>query len=273
MKAPSPPPDELHRLDALRSLTLLDTRPEADFDAVVALGKSLFAVPICLISLIDADRQWFKAKIGLDAAQTTRAISFCGHAILNPQVFVVLDATKDERFHDNPLVVGPPFIRFYAGAPIELPSGYRIGTVCVIGLEPRTAFGPEEQQRLQSLAALALNAIAVRALRRELDGSRAEADRYQAVLQMTAVPFAFVDEAGLIRESNPAFAALCGDDAPEGRPVSEALTIGGWSPQGMDSQGVTEVTITAGAGGTALRVIRDAEGFLFIADRGAPASA
>src|ERR1700733_8507276 len=133
------PDFEQRRLAALERLQILDTPPEHEFDDLVLMASQLFRVPIALVSLIDADRQWFKAKVGVEASQTSREISFCTHAIEAPtEVFVVEDATRDERFAGNPLVTGDPFIRFYAGAPIVDVGGYPLGTVCVIDREPGT---------------------------------------------------------------------------------------------------------------------------------------
>jgi GAF domain-containing protein len=266
MKPPAQPADEQYRLDALRSLALLDTPAEADFDAIVALGRALLGVPTCLITLVDAERQWFKARVGLESSQTPRAVSFCGHAILQRNVFIVHDAAQDERFHDNPLVTGAPHIRFYAGAPIELPSGYRIGTVCVLSPDPQPGFGHADEQRLASLARLTLNAIAVRALRDELDRLRAEIDRYQSISHLSALPFAVTDTAGRIRECNDAFAALCRADNLQGIPVTAALGVeaGAWpTPEpGAGDAGEGRLVTPNGA---VLRVIRDADGFLLIA--------
>jgi GAF domain-containing protein len=136
LPAPIPADDE-DRLRALRELLILDTPPEERFDRIVAFAASEFDVPIALISLIDRERQWFKARVGLDVCETAREISFCGHAILQPELFEVLDATRDPRFADNPLVVGAPFIRFYIGAPLVLPTGEAIGTLCLIDTQPR----------------------------------------------------------------------------------------------------------------------------------------
>jgi GAF domain-containing protein len=138
MITPATPPTESERLAALYELLLLDTPPEARFDTIVEFAASEFEVPICLISLIDHDRQWFKARFGLDTCSTPRDISFCGHAILQPGIMVVNDALQDERFFDNPLVTSDPHIRFYAGAPLTLPNGQAIGTLCVIDTKPRT---------------------------------------------------------------------------------------------------------------------------------------
>lgn len=137
MIAPIIPIDEARRLFALRRLQILDTEAEPAFDHITSLAQQLFAVPIALISLVDKDRQWFKSRIGLDATETPREISFCGHAILNEEIFVINDAIADERFHDNPFVTGEPHVRFYAGAPLHAPDGERIGTLCIIDRHPR----------------------------------------------------------------------------------------------------------------------------------------
>lgn len=137
LPAPIPADDE-QRLRALRELLILDTPPEERFDRIVAFAADEFEVPIALISLIDRGRQWFKARVGLEVCETAREISFCGHAILQPEVFTVLDAARDPRFADNPLVLGAPFIRFYAGAPLVLPGGAAVDTLCLIDARPRT---------------------------------------------------------------------------------------------------------------------------------------
>jgi GAF domain-containing protein len=136
---PAPtPPNEAERLAALYALLLLDTPPEKRFDKIVEFAAEEFEVPIALISLLDTDRQWFKAAIGLgDTCQTGRDISFCGHAIMRADIMVVEDALQDQRFHDNPLVTGAPHIRFYAGAPLILQNGLALGTLCIIDTKPR----------------------------------------------------------------------------------------------------------------------------------------
>jgi GAF domain-containing protein len=138
MISPPLPENEVERLAALRQLLLLDTPPEERFDRIVGFAAEEFDVPIVLISLVDSDRQWFKARIGLQACETPRSASFCGHAIHTHEYTVVPDATLDERFFDNPLVIGAPHIRFYAGAPLELQGGQRLGTLCLIDTVPRT---------------------------------------------------------------------------------------------------------------------------------------
>ncbi|NNC65016.1 MAG: GAF domain-containing protein, partial [Gammaproteobacteria bacterium] len=131
LKAPTPI-GETVRLCSLQNLKVLDTLPEERFDRITRLVARVFDVPIALVSLVDVDRQWFKSRHGLDADETPREISFCGHAILEEKTFVVHDAAKDERFVDNPLVTGGPKIRFYAGHPVHSPQGTRIGTLCLI---------------------------------------------------------------------------------------------------------------------------------------------
>ena len=138
MPAAPLPANETDRLAELRDLDLLDTPPEARFDLFVEIATRLYDVPISLITLVDSNRQWFKAGLGLQATETPREMAFCGYAILEPsEVLVVEDAHLDPRFVDNPLVTGPPGIRFYAGAPIVTPSGMPLGTLCIIDREPR----------------------------------------------------------------------------------------------------------------------------------------
>ena len=137
MLAPAIPANERQRLKALRDMKVLDTPPEERFDRVTRLAKQVFATKIALVSLVDENRQWFKSRQGLDADETPRDISFCGHAILDDKIMVVNDAVKDERFCDNPLVCGNPNIRFYAGYPLAAPDGSRVGTLCVIDEQPR----------------------------------------------------------------------------------------------------------------------------------------
>ena len=135
---PAPiPPDDEQRLKALRELLILDTPPEERFDRVVRFAAQEFEMPIVLVSLVDAKRQWFKASVGMDACESDRESSFCGHAIAQPQLFVVEDALLDVRFHDNPFVAGAPNVRFYAGAPLQLPDGAIVGTLCMIDCRPR----------------------------------------------------------------------------------------------------------------------------------------
>jgi len=135
----------------LRASGLLDTPPERRFDRVTRIAQRLFDVPIALISLVDEDRHWFKSRQGLETNETPRAFSFCAQAIAGDEVFQVTDAGVDARFADNPLVLGDPNIRFYAGAPITAPDGSKLGTLCVIDRRPRH-LSPSDVEALQDLA-------------------------------------------------------------------------------------------------------------------------
>ena len=131
------PANEPARLQALRELMILDTPPEQRFDRVIEFARTEFEMPTVLLSLVDSERQWFKSRIGLDVRETSRDVSFCSHAILQPDVLVIEDALLDPRFADNPLVTGPPHTRFYAGAPLELSPGLRVGTLCLMAPQRR----------------------------------------------------------------------------------------------------------------------------------------
>lgn len=158
---------EAGRLKALRDLELLDTRPEPAFDRVVELAQNLFEAPIALISLIDAGRQWFKSKTGLTVSETPRDLAFCNRAIMEGGVYVVSDASQHPLFQDNPLVTAEPHIRFYAGAPLTVRNGHRIGTLCVIDRKPRS-FSSDDGNRLRMLAGLVVIEAENRILKRKM---------------------------------------------------------------------------------------------------------
>ncbi len=143
MIEPPIPHDERARIASLHALDVLDTPPEERFDRITRLARRLFEVPIALVSLVDTDRQWFKSNTGLDARETPRSVSFCGHAILGDRILLIPDALQDPRFADNPLVTGPPHIRFYAGWPLRAPDGARVGTLCLIDCRPRQLDGAD----------------------------------------------------------------------------------------------------------------------------------
>ncbi|HEU5092207.1 MAG TPA: GAF domain-containing protein, partial [Nitrospira sp.] len=132
------PPDEPGRLAALRSLQILDTMPAREFDSLVRLAREFLRVPISAISLVDEHRQWFKAIEGLDCKETEREIAFCAHTICSAEPLIVRDATRDDRFRGNLLVRESPKIRFYAGIPLQLADGFRLGSLCVMDTKPRT---------------------------------------------------------------------------------------------------------------------------------------
>jgi diguanylate cyclase (GGDEF)-like protein len=154
METPLTPENETERLCSLHALNVLDTPAEERFDRVTRLAKSLFNVPIALVSLVDENRQWFKSCLGVDASETSREISFCGHTILQNSVFVINNALLDARFADNPLVTGPPNIRFYAGYPLTSYDGHNMGTLCIIDDKPRD-FTSADNALLSDLGMLA----------------------------------------------------------------------------------------------------------------------
>jgi len=150
---PQIPLDERDRQQALDDLRLIDTPQEERFDRIVHLAQLLFRVSIAYISLVDKNRQWLKSKVGLAVSETSRDISFCGHAILQDRAMVVPDALQDYRFAGNPMVQGEPFIRFYVGQPLRGPSGHKVGTLCLADREPRE-FSEHDLQLLEQLGRL-----------------------------------------------------------------------------------------------------------------------
>jgi len=159
MIKPTLPQNESMRLHMLRALKILDTTAEERFDRLTRLAKRLFDVPMALVSLIDADRQWFKSGMGVELLETPRELSFCGHAILEEDVFSVPDTERDERFFDNPLVTDEPKIRFYAGYSIRTPEGIKVGTLCILDALPRT-LSEDDKSLLKDLARMVEQEIA-----------------------------------------------------------------------------------------------------------------
>jgi len=155
------PENETARLDALRRYAILDTAPEEPFDDLTRLAAHVCGTPIAVISLIDADRQWFKSKVGLSVMETSRDVAFCAHTLMQTDLFVVRDALADDRFATNPLVTADPKIRFYAAAPLETPEGYVLGTLCVIDRVPRD-LSVEQQDALRALSRQVVSQLELR---------------------------------------------------------------------------------------------------------------
>jgi len=182
MIAPKPA-NEKQRLEVLRGYEILDTEPEAAFDDLTLLASYVCQTPVALISLIDADRQWFKSKIGVSVVETSRDIAFCASAILQPDVFIVPDASQDERFADNPLVVSEPKIRFYAGATLTT-NGHALGTLCVVDRVPRE-LSPEQLEALRALSRQVLAQLELRRNLKRLEHALAARDRAEIEKEAT----------------------------------------------------------------------------------------
>ncbi|MHB0962520.1 MAG: GAF domain-containing protein [Gemmatimonadaceae bacterium] len=149
---PPLPPNEAARLEALRRYDILDSAPETAFDDLASLASFVTGSPIAMFTLVDAERQWFKSRVGLADQETERDVAFCGYTILQDEVLVVPDATKDARFADNRLVINEPGIRFYAGAPVRSREGLNIGSVCVIDRQPRRALLDHQRLALEAIS-------------------------------------------------------------------------------------------------------------------------
>ena len=171
--------DETGRLAALRRYRILDTEPERAFDDLALLASHICQTPMALITLVDADRQWFKARTGISDTETPRAVSFCTHAIKQHDLFIVADARDDERFRNNPFVTGGPFVRFYAGAPLVTPDGHALGTICVIDSVPRT-LTPDQREALDALRRQVQAQLELRRNLHELKLALAARDRADA---------------------------------------------------------------------------------------------
>lgn len=210
---PSPRWTEPQRLEALRSYGIMDTPAEPTFDGLVEMASRICEVPIALISLVESDRQWFKAKLGLEACETDRRDSFCTHAVDADVDLVVPDATLDPRFADNPLVLGPPFIRFYAGCILRDQSGLPLGTLCVIDTEPRPAGLSAHQSRMLTIlaeqASVGLELRKALSTGRRLDDARRDQDAHISSQERELARIA-----GSLAESEARFRAIS-DSMPQ----------------------------------------------------------
>lgn len=161
MRAPEVPHNEQERLEAVRSLNILDTAPEDNFERITRMAATIMDVPIACVTIVDSERQWFKSHYGLGVTETPRDISFCGHTINSNALFVVHDARKDERFSDNPLVTGEPNISFYIGVPLKGPEGLPVGALCAIGETPVEP-SPQQKKLLEDLGQLVESELQLR---------------------------------------------------------------------------------------------------------------
>jgi hypothetical protein len=166
MKVPIPK-SELRRLEALRNYEILDHAPEREFDDVVKIASHICGVPLATLTFVDGERQWVKARIGVEQSDAPREDSFCAHTIASKNLLIVEDATADPRFADSPLVKGEPHIRFYAGAPLVDKEGHSLGSLCVLDREPRS-LSDEQQEALEALARLVVSQMELRRVSRAL---------------------------------------------------------------------------------------------------------
>lgn len=222
MMVPGKPLNEEGRLRALASYRILDTGDELGFDAITRLAAELMGVPIALVSIIDEDRQWFKSRYGLDAKQTPRDISFCGHVVAEDRLLVVEDATTDERFADNPLVVGGPRVRFYAGFPLRTSDGFTLGTLCVIDSVPHQ-LDSHRMGLLNDLTTLVVNLLELRRNSALVQQREIELEAQRQFFSLSLDLMCTIDARLNLQQLNPAWSALLGWSPEElrSRPLSE----------------------------------------------------
>ncbi|MFT4850802.1 MAG: hypothetical protein ACI83B_003362, partial [Sediminicola sp.] len=205
MIEPDLPKNESQRLEALKAYNILDTDLDESFDGITKLASQISGMPICLISLLDETRQWFKSHHGLDATETPRELSFCGHAINNQTEFMIVpNAQKDERFFDNPLVTGDPNVIFYGGAPLISTQGFPLGTLCVIDHKPNS-LNPEQISALKLLSNQVIQLLELhKILNLTKAGLHTEKENYKTLFELSPVAFVILGEKGFIDCNNKA---------------------------------------------------------------------
>lgn len=204
--------DEQCRLSALGEYGIDAALADPGFERLVQLAANVFGVPTALVSLVEAERQLFAARVGLDVCETSRDLSFCAHAIRRDDIMIVPDASKDPRFKDNALVTGEPFIRFYAGCPLRAPSGHKIGTLCIIDTKPHRKFSDTDRRNLSDLAALVLDKLELR----RLDLARRSSQiRFENIAATSPDAIICADEDGLVSFWNLAAERLLGYKAAD----------------------------------------------------------
>lgn len=209
------PVDERERIALLHQFHILDTEREECFDRLTRLASVITGAPIALISLVDEDRQWFKSRVGMEAEQTARDLSFCGHAILADEIMVIPDTELDDRFAENPLVTGDPFIRFYAGVPLIARQRHRLGTLCVLDREPRAGLSSIEEESLLTLSRTVMDEIELRLATTRLRAQQNELTRYFEVMGASTDFLGLASADGFVVGLNPAGRRLTGYGSTE----------------------------------------------------------
>lgn len=245
MQAPWIPDYEEERLVALYNLELLDSEPEERFDRITRLARSYFDFPIALISLVDRDRQWFKSIVGLEAEALPRDTSFCGHAILQEEVFSIPDASLDPRFADNPLVIGEPYIRAYYGVPLRAPDGFRVGTLCLVDHKPRE-LSAEQLDTLRDMAKMVEDKLALNNILRQAKLADKRQRRLNAILQTEMDAIVSIKSDGSIVGANPATQTLFGYEIEQliGQSVDKLLVKPFFDPLNRASEPKLDQKVT-----------------------------